>query len=70
MKKKNFYSTFYRKEIITDDIDYWYKVYSELLYRIETIRSSNCTCFQCQTDLEKYLTALEKVKKEVIKITG
>ena len=54
MKKKNFRSQLFRKEIQENDLEYWVKVYAELLYRINELEEQKCNCFKCQTDLSNY----------------
>lgn len=61
MKKKNFRSQLFRKEIKENDPEYWIKVYAELLFRIYELEKQKCNCFKCQTDLNSYLNFLDKL---------
>jgi hypothetical protein len=62
MKKKNFRSQLFRKEIHENDPEYWIKVYAELLFRINELEEQKCNCFKCQTDLDNYKSFFEKFK--------
>jgi hypothetical protein len=62
MKKKNFRSQLFRKEINENDPEYWIKVYAELLFRIDELEEQKCNCFKCQTDLDKYLKFIQKLR--------
>jgi hypothetical protein len=62
MKKKNFRSRLFRKEINENDPEYWIKVYAELLFRINELEEQKCNCFKCQTDLDNYKSFFEKFK--------
>ena len=64
MKKKNFRSQLFRKNILENDPEYWIKVYAELLFRIEDMEKQNCNCFKCQTDLRNYYDFFKKLKSE------
>ena len=60
MRKREFYSQLFRKKIYPTDPDFAPKVHAELLYRISQLEKAKCTCFQCQSDLAKYKTYIEK----------
>jgi len=62
MKKKNFRSQLFRKEILENDPEYWIKVYAELLFRIYEMEDQKCNCFKCQTDLENYRIYFKKLQ--------
>ena len=62
MKKKNFRSQLFRKEIHENDPEYWIKVYAELLFRINELEEQKCNCFKCQTDLSNYKSLFEKFR--------
>ena len=66
MKKKNFRSQLYRKEVFEKDPEYWIKVYAELLFRISEMEEQNCNCFKCQNDLSSYRQALNKLRNSKI----
>ena len=61
MKKKNFRSQLFRKEIPENDPEYWIKVYAELLFRIDELEEQKCNCFKCQTDLDSYRNFFQKL---------
>ena len=60
MRKKEFYSELFRKKIYPTDPDFIPKAYAELSFRISVLEKSKCSCFQCQSDLTKYKTYMEK----------
>ena len=64
MKKKNFRSQLFRKEIHQNDPEYWIKVYAELLFRINELEEQQCNCFKCQTDLSNYKSFFEKFRMD------
>ena len=66
MHKKVFYSRLFRKNVITEDPDYWYKVLAETLFRIEYLEEKNCSCAGCKNELETLLEFLPKIKKHII----
>lgn len=64
MKKNNFRSKLFRKEIHENDPEYWIKVYAELLFRIDELEEQKCNCFKCQTDLNSYQNFFNKLKSD------
>lgn len=64
MIKKDFRSQLFRKEILTNDPEYWIKVYAELLFRIDELEEQKCNCFKCQSDLITYQKFFNKLKSE------
>ena len=61
MIKKVFYSQLFQRNIAKTEKDYSAIVKAELLYRIQQLQSENCSCFQCQSDLEKYQDYYNKI---------
>ena len=61
MIKKGFYSVLFKRFINKDEKDYAAIVKAELLFRIRELEQKNCTCFQCQTDLEKFENYYKKM---------
>lgn len=64
MKKKDFFSELFRKQITVNDPDYWLMVYAEFLFRIDDLIDKNCTCIKCQADLQNYRDFFSRLKKE------
>jgi len=69
MAHKRFYSRLFQRYIEPNEMYYWKFVYAELLFRIAELEEANCSCMQCQTELEKYEIYLEKLKNKT-PITG
>jgi len=70
MKKKAFYSQLFRRDISVNDKDYWSVVYAETLYRIKELEVKNCSCMDCNQDLDKlnnYLNVLRTHSQTPIK---
>jgi len=65
MKKKVFYSRLFRKNVITEDSDYWFKVVAETLYRIDYLKEKDCTCMICQNELSSLEEFLPKIKTHI-----
>ncbi len=61
MAKKGFYSQLFKRFINKNESDYTAIVKAELLFRIRELEKKNCSCFQCQSDLEKFENYLEKM---------
>lgn len=61
MIKKGFYSQLFKRFINKNESDYTAIVKAELLFRIRELEKQNCTCFQCQSDLEKFENYYEKL---------
>ena len=43
INKKMFDSLLFRKNVIPEDPDYWFKVLAETLYRIDYLKEKNCS---------------------------
>ena len=58
----------FRKNVITEDSEYWYKVLAETLFRIDFLQEKNCSCSGCKMELDKLLEFLPKIKQHLIKL--
>jgi hypothetical protein len=68
MKKKVFYSRLFRKNIIPEDSEYWYKVLAETLFRIDYLKEKKCSCIECNRELSELEEFLPKIKKHLIEL--
>jgi hypothetical protein len=63
MQRKDFKSRLFRKKIKSDDLDYWFYLYAEALYRLKLNSELNCPCSDCwveKTKLNHLLILLEE----------
>ena len=63
MIKKVFYSELFGRNIEKTERDYISFVKAELLFRIDRLKKENCSCFQCQDNLDKYLDYYNKISE-------
>lgn len=63
MKKKDFHSQLFKRQIHVLDPDYWPIVRAETLFRINDLEIRNCSCFKCKQDLENLKDFWEKLTK-------
>jgi len=68
MRKKIFYSRLFRKNILPEDSEYWYKVLAESLFRIDYLEEKKCSCMECNKELNELNEFLPKIKRFVIQI--
>lgn len=61
MKKKDFHSQLFKRQIQITNPDYWSIVKAETLFRIKELEIKNCSCFKCKQDLEKLNKFLTKL---------
>jgi hypothetical protein len=64
MSDKRFYSRLFQRYIEAKEMYYWKFVYAELPFRIAELEEANCSCINCQTELENYEIYLQKLKRE------
>jgi len=69
MNKKMFDSRLFRKNVIPEDPDYWFKVLAETLYRIDYLKEKNCTCLICQNELSTLIEFLPKLKTHILQLS-
>ncbi len=60
MNKERFYSELFRREIHKSEPEFKQKALAEALYRVYKLEIENCTCMQCQADLKKFKSFLDK----------
>ena len=61
---KRFHSRLFQRYIEPNEKYYWKFVQAELLYRIAELEESKCSCFTCQSELEKFKAYLDKLKNK------
>ncbi len=61
MERKEFKSKLFNKKIKTDNLDYWFFLYAEVLYRLKQMSDLNCTCSSCFSDKVHFENLLDKM---------
>jgi len=64
MQRKNFKSRLFTKNIKSDDLDYWFYLYAEALYRLKLFDDLNCTCSHCFSERLKMQHILNQIEEE------
>ena len=78
MQRKDFKSRLFRKTIKSDDLDFWFYLYAESLYRLKLNTALNCPCSECCVEKTKLNHLLDQIEeaghissiKRKSKITG
>lgn len=68
MRKKQFYSRLFARNIEKSDKDYEAFVKAELLFRIKELETKNCSCMACRDELQglrKYYDKLYPTEKSI-----
>lgn len=68
MQKKVFYSRLFRKNVLPEDNEYWYKVLAETLFRIDYLEEKKCSCMECSKELTELNEFLPKIKQFIIEL--
>ena len=64
MQRKDFKSHLFRKNIKSDDLDYWFFLYAEALYRLKLNDELNCTCSHCFSQKLKLEHLLKQIEED------
>ena len=64
MQRKDFKSRLFKKNIKTDDLDYWFYIYAEALYRLKLNTELNCPCSECWVEKTKLNHLLDQIEEE------
>ncbi len=64
MQRKNFKSRLFKKNIKADDLDYWFYLYAETLYRLKLNTELNCSCSECWVEKTRYNHILDQIEEE------
>ena len=62
MQRKNFKSRLFKKNIKADDLDYWFYLYAESLYRLKLNTELNCPCSDCWVEKTKLNHLLDQIE--------
>jgi hypothetical protein len=61
MERKDFKSVLFSRKIKADDLDYWFYLYADLLYRLKKLKDLNCPCTFCWKDKVHYEQLLDLI---------
>ena len=64
MQRKPFKSRLFKKTIKADDMDYWFYLYAESLYRLKLNTELNCPCSHCWVERTKLSHILDQIEEE------
>jgi hypothetical protein len=64
MQRKEFKSRLFKKVIKIDDLDYWYYLYAESLYRLKQLDDLKCPCGFCFTEKVRLEHLIQKMAEE------
>ena len=62
MKRKKFKSKLFNKTIEANDLDYWFYLYADALYRLKLNSELNCPCSECWAEKTKYNHILDQIE--------
>jgi len=61
--KKNFKSHLFKKTIKAEDLDFWFYLYAEALYRLKLNSELNCSCSDCWVEKTKLNHLLDQIEE-------
>ncbi len=64
MQRKEFKSRLFKKKIKADNIDYWFFLYAETLYRLKQMEDLNCTCCYCFSEKLKLEHLIHQIEED------
>ena len=64
MQRKLFKSRLFKKIIKPEELDYWFYLYSESLFRIKQLEDLNCTCSSCFSEKLKAQNLLRQIEED------
>jgi hypothetical protein len=64
MQRKDFKSRLFRKNIKSDDFDYWFYLCAESLYRLKQLDDLKCPCGFCFSEKIRLEHLIEKMEDE------
>ncbi len=64
MERKTFKSRLFKKTIKPDNLDYWFYLYADVLYRLKLNEELNCTCSHCWAERTKLNHLLFQIEEE------
>lgn len=64
MQRKDFKSRLFKKNIKSEDLDFWFYLYAESLYRLKLNIELNCPCSECWVEKTKLNHLLDQIEEE------
>ncbi len=64
MQRKDFKSRLFKKNIKAEDLDFWFYLYAESLYRLQLNTELNCPCSECWVEKTKLNHILDQIEEE------
>ncbi len=64
MQRKDFKSRLFKKNIKADDLDYYFYLYAESLYRLKINLELSCSCTACCVEKTKLNHLLDQIEEE------
>ena len=64
MQRKSFKSRLFNKTIRSDDLNYWFYLFAESLYRLKLNEELNCTCSHCFSEKLKLEHLLKEIEED------
>jgi hypothetical protein len=64
MQRKDFKSRLFKKNIKAEDLDFWFYLYAESLYRLQLNTELNCPCSECWVEKTRYNHILDQIEAE------
>ena len=64
MQRKQFKSRLFKKTIKPDDLDYWFYLYAESLYRLKQLADLKCSCGFCFAEKVRLEHLIQKMEEE------
>jgi hypothetical protein len=64
MERKTFKSILFKRTIQPDNLDYWFYLYADVLFRLKLSEELNCTCSYCWVERTKLNHLLFQIEEE------
>ena len=64
MKRKDFKSRLFKKKIRTDNKDFWFFLYAEILYRLKQLADLKCPCGHCFSEKLKLEHLIQQMEED------
>ncbi|QQS34791.1 MAG: hypothetical protein IPM56_11015 [Ignavibacteriales bacterium] len=64
MERKQFRSRLFKRKIEPENVDYWYLLYAEVLFRMNEMDDYNCPCSFCRQERTHLKYMLFKLVKD------
>ena len=63
MKRKSFKSHLFKRRIKSEELDFWFYLYAETLYRLKLKTELNCPCSECWVERSKLNHLLDQIEE-------